>query len=59
MLICGNLLYGVLVNNNNDRYKKLYYLTSTVLGLYGLLVISLLVVNTTFIIMQIYRGEGK
>jgi chitin synthase len=46
VLISGNLLYGVLVNNNNSRFKKLYYLSSTILGVYGLIVVTLLVVNT-------------
>lgn len=59
MLVSGNLLYGVLVNNNNNRYKKLYYLSSTLLGIYGLIVITLLVVNTVSIILEMYRGEGK
>ena len=58
ILISGNLLYGVLVNNNNSRFKKLYYLSSTILGLYGLIVITLLVVNTIMIGLQIYNGEG-
>ena len=51
ILVCGNLLYGVLVNNNNNRYKKIYYLSSTLLGIYGLIVVTLLVVNTTSIIL--------
>lgn len=59
MLVSGNLLYGVLVNNNNNRYKKLYYLSSTLLGIYGLIVVTLLVVNTASIIIEMYRGEGK
>lgn len=59
VLLFGNLLYGVLVNNNNERYKKLYYLSSTILGIYGLIVITLLVVNSVSIIVEMYRGEGK
>lgn len=42
----GNLLYSVLVNNNNDKFKKLYYISSTILGIYGIIVIVLLVVNS-------------
>jgi chitin synthase len=57
VLLCGNLLYGSLVNNNNNRYKKLYYLSSTILGIYGLIVIILLVVNTVNIIIQMYHGD--
>lgn len=56
VLIFGNLLYGVLVNNNNNRYKKLYYLSSTILGIYGLIVIALLVANTVSIIVEMYNG---
>lgn len=56
ILICGNLLYSVLVNHNNSRFKKLYYISSTLLGIYGLIVVTLLVVNTVSIIIQMYRG---
>lgn len=56
VLIFGNLLYGVLVNNNNNRFKKLYYLSSTILGIYGLIVIALLVANTVSIIVEMYNG---
>ena len=55
-LIMGNLLYSLLLNNNNHRFKKLYYISSTFLGIYGLAVITLLVVNTVNIIIQMYRG---
>ena len=54
-LIMGNLLYSVLVNNNNSRFKKLYYISSTLLGIYGLIVVALLVVNTANIIIQMYK----
>lgn len=56
IIIFGNLLYGVLVNNNNNRFKKIYYLSSTILGIYGLIVITLLVVNTALIIIQMING---
>lgn len=58
IIIFGNLLYGVLVNNNNNRFKKIYYLSSTILGIYGLIVITLLVVNTALIIIQMINGQG-
>lgn len=57
MILFGNLLYGVLVNNNNDRYKKVYYMSSTVLGIYGLIVVALLIVNTINIIIQMINGS--
>jgi hypothetical protein len=56
VLIFANLLYGVLVNNNNLRFKKIYYLTSTILGIYGLMVVFLLVGNTTLIVLQMLNG---
>lgn len=52
-LLFGNLLYSVLVNHNNNKFKRLYYISSTVLGIYGLIVVCLLVVNTVGIIIQI------
>jgi chitin synthase len=58
-VLFGNLLYGVLVNHNNPRYKKLYYLSASILGIYGLIVIILLVVNSVSILLEMYRGEGK
>ena len=51
LLLFGNLLYSVLVNHNNDRFKKLYYISGTVLGIYGLVVVILLVVNTVAIML--------
>lgn len=59
VILFGNLLYAVLVNHNNHKFKKLYYLSSTILGIYGLIVVILLVVNSIAIIVQMYRGEGK
>ena len=59
VVLFGNLLYGTLVNHNNRQFKKLYYLSSTILGIYGLIVICLLVANTVFILIEMYRGEGK
>lgn len=52
-LLFGNLLYSVLVNHNNNKFKRLYYISSTILGIYGLVVVCLLVVNTVGIIIQI------
>lgn len=51
VLLFGNLLYGALVNHNNNKYKKLYYISTTILGIYGLVVIVLLVVNSVFILL--------
>lgn len=59
VVLFGNLLYSVLVNNNNDKFKKLYYISSTILGIYGIIVIVLLVVNSVGIASEIYMGVGK
>lgn len=50
-LLFGIALYGVLVNNNNSRFKKLYYMASTLLGIYGLIVFALLIANCAKIII--------
>ena len=44
------LLWSLQVNNNNSRFKIIYYGASTLLGIYGLLVLALLVYNTVNII---------
>lgn len=51
MLLFGCLLYSLLVNHNNNRFKKVYYLASTVLGIYGVVVFMLLGANITLILM--------
>jgi len=50
ILVFGNVLYSTLVNHNNSRYKKIYYISSTLLGIYGILVVVLLVLNTVYIL---------
>lgn len=59
ILVFGNILYSILVNNNNSRYKKIYYISSTLLGIYGLLVVILLVLNTVYILSEMISGTGK
>jgi len=54
----ANVLYSSLLNNNNARFKKLYYLSSTLLGIYGVATASLFAVNTANIIMQTEEGPG-
>ena len=56
VILMGNLLYSVLVNHNNKAFKKLYYLSGTILGIYGLVVVVLLVVNSVQILLEMYRG---
>ncbi len=52
LLLFANLLYAALVNNNNNRFKSIYYISSTIFGIYGLLVFALLIVNTIKIIQD-------
>ena len=59
VLLFANLLYSALVNNNNERYKKIYYITSTVFGIYGLLVFALLIVNTAKIMIDMVNRTGR
>jgi hypothetical protein len=58
IIIFSNVLYGILVNNNNYRYKKVYYISSTLLGIYGLTVMALLIYNTVEIILSMSRGTA-
>ena len=58
IILMGNLLYSALVNHNNRAFKKLYYLSSTLLGIYGFIVVVLLVVNSIFIIAEVASGAG-
>lgn len=53
MLMFSVILYSVLVNNNNENFKTIYYSASTAFGIYGLIVIVLLVYNTYLIFFKI------
>lgn len=46
MVIFSVVIFSLLVNNNNNRFKPIYYLASSLLGLYGLAVLFLLVYNS-------------
>jgi hypothetical protein len=59
LLLFANVLYAALVNHNNSKFKRVYYISSTVFGIYGLLVFGLLIVNTTQILIDMINGEGK
>ena len=45
MIMFSIVLYSMLVNHNNKRFKKIYYMASTLLGLYGIVTIVYLAVN--------------
>lgn len=59
VLLFANLLYSALVNNNNPRFKAIYYISSTVFGIYGLLVFALLILNTIKIIKDMINDTAK
>lgn len=46
------VLWSTMVNNNDRRFKVIYYGASTLIGLYGLLVFGLLIYNTYSIIKK-------
>ena len=50
--ICSVILWSLLLNNNQRKFKVIYYGASTLLGIYGLLVLALLVYNTVSIIRK-------
>lgn len=50
LIIFAVVLHSLLVNHNNNQFKQVYYLASSVLGLYGLVVLALLVHNSLQII---------
>lgn len=46
------VLWSVMVNNNEKKFKVIYYGASTLVGIYGLMVLGLLVYNTYSIIQR-------
>lgn len=59
ILLFANLLYSALVNNNNSRFKSIYYISSTLFGIYGIMVFFLLILNTVKIIVDMVNGTGR
>lgn len=59
LLIFSVVLFSLLVNNNNSRFKKVYYLAASLLGLYGLAVLVLLVYNSYEIISDTIKQKAK
>lgn len=49
MLMFSMLLFSLMVNNNNKKFKSIYYSACTALGIYGIIVIALLGYNTYLI----------
>lgn len=59
MVLFSVILYSVLVNHNVSKFKKVYYLASSLMGIYGLAVMGLLIANTYAILIDMWNGEGK
>lgn len=59
LLLFANLLHSSLLNHNNKKFKSIYYISSTVFGIYGILVFALLIVNTVKILIDMVNNKGK
>lgn len=57
--ICSVVLWSLLTNHNNNKFKVIYYGASTLLGIYGLLVLALLFYNTQSIIKKTSEDIGE
>ena len=42
----ATVLWSAMSNHNNSKFKTIYYGASTLIGVYGVLVLALLVYNT-------------
>lgn len=59
MIIFSLVLHSLLVNHNTPKFKKVYYMASTLLGLYGMAVLILLIYNSYEIFIDTASGTGK
>ena len=57
ILIFAVIVHSLLINHNNKSFKKIYYMASTVFGVYGIIVIILLIYNTYEIIFHFERQD--
>ena len=51
------ILWSTLLNHNDRKFKVIYYGASTLLGIYGVLVLALLVYNTVSIIRKTSKDD--
>ncbi len=56
MVLFSVILYSVLVNHNVSKFKQVYYLASSLMGIYGLAVMGLLIANTYAILKDMWNG---
>jgi hypothetical protein len=59
LIIFSIILFSLLVNNNNTKFKQVYYMASSLLGLYGLAVLALLIYNSYEIILDTINMTAK
>ena len=52
LLVFSIILYSMMVNHNNRKFKKIYYFASFLFGVYGIIVIVILGFNTYHIIFD-------
>ena len=52
LAVCSIILWSLLLNHNQRKFKIIYYGASTLLGIYGMLVLALLIYNTVSIIRK-------
>jgi hypothetical protein len=51
------VLWSTITNHNNNKFKVIYYGASTLLGIYGILVLILLVYNTYSILSKTLNSQ--
>ena len=59
LLIFSVVLYSLLVNNNNSKFKQVYYLAASLLGIYGIAILMLLIYNSYEIILDTIHQKAK
>jgi chitin synthase len=58
LMMFSVILYSTLLNHNNSGFKRIYYFVSSVLGIYGLCVFGILVVNVYQIVFETVQGKS-
>lgn len=59
LLIFSVILYSLLVNNNNSKFKQVYYFAASLMGIYGMAILVLLVYNSYEIIADTIHQKAK
>lgn len=59
LIIFSIVLFSLLVNNNDNKFKQIYYMAASMLGVYGLAVLALLIYNSYEIIKDTIYQTAK